>query len=104
MEYLITALEVTMALFAVIGIYCMARLLSQRLYGSRRVILAVELLTEQSLTEAESAIRDALCQFLLVPSGRVCVITTPALCGDENLLTLIKKYGVPLKVIEPKEK
>ena len=104
MVYLRTVLEVTMALFAVIGIYCAARMLAQRMYGSRRLILAVELLSEQSLAEAEGAIRDALSQFLLVPSGRVCVLTTPALCEDENLLRLVNKYGVPLKVIEPKRK
>ncbi len=85
MGYLRTALEVTMALFAVIGVYCMGRMLAQRLFGSRRLVLAVEILTEQAIGEAEAAIRDALSQFLLVPSGRICVLTTAALAKDARM-------------------
>ena len=104
MGYLRTALEVMMALFAVIGIYCMGRLLAQRLYGSRRLVLAVEILTEQALGEAEDAIRDALSQFLLVPSGRICLLTTAELAQDMQLQALVKKYGIALRLLEEKKK
>ena len=104
MVYLRTALEVTMALFAVIGVYCAARMLAQRLFGSHRLILAVELLTESSFLEAEEAIRDALSQFLLVPSGRVCVLTLPELAKDERLVSLSQKYGVSVCVLEQLKK
>lgn len=104
MGYLRTALEVMMALFAVIGVYCMARLFAQRFYGSRRLVLAVELLTEQTLREAEEAIRDALSQFLLVPSGRICVLTTAALAEDARLRALVAKYGVSICVLEETKK
>lgn len=103
MVYLKTALEVTMALFAVIGVYCMARLLAQRCFGSRRQILAVELLNEESLSEAEEAIREALSQFLLVPSGRVCILTSRMLSRDERLVSLAQKYGVSICVLEQKK-
>ena len=104
MGYLRTALEVMMALFAVIGVYCMARLLAQRLFGSRRLLLAVEILNEQALPESEEAIRDALSQFLLVPSGRICVLTTSALAEDAHLRALVAKYGVSLFVLEETKK
>ena len=99
MVYLKTALEVTMALLAVIGFYCLARLLAQRLFGSHRMILAVEILIDTSLEEAETAIRDALAQFMLVPSGRVCVLMTAERQADAALLALIKQYGVELRVV-----
>ena len=102
MGYLRTALEVTMALFAVIGVYCMGRLLAQRFFGSRRIVLAVEILSEQTLLEAEEAIRDALSQFLLVPSGRICVLTTSALAEDVRMKALAAKYGVSLCVLKEK--
>ena len=104
MGYLRTALEVMMALFAVIGVYCMARLLAQRLFGSRRLVLAVEIVTEQALGEAEEAIRDALAQFLLVPSGRICVLTTATLAENMQLRALVAKYGVSLCLLEETEK
>ena len=99
MGYLKIAMEVTMALFAVIGVYSAARMLAMRLFGSRRLILAVELCDESAMAEAEEAIRDALAQFLLVPSGRVCVLTLPAFCEDERLVLLARKYGVPVYVL-----
>lgn len=100
MVYLKTALEVTMALFAVIGVYSAARMLAMRLFGSRRLVLAVELFDEGALAEAEEALRDALSQFLLVPSGRICILTTSSLCEDERLLALAKKYGVAVYATE----
>ncbi len=103
MVYLKTALEVTMALFAVIGVYSVARLLAQKIYGSRRLVLAVEIFCEDDLDEAEAAIRDALAQFLLVPSGRVCVLTTAEWAAHPALIALTRKYGVELCVLAPKE-
>ena len=100
MGYLRTALEVMMALFAVIGVYCMARLLSQRICGSRRLVLAVEIMNEQAVGEAEQAVRDALAQFLLVPSGRICVLTTSALAEDARLRAVAARYGVAICVIK----
>ncbi len=103
MGYLKTAIEVMMACFAVIGFYSMARMLAMRLYGSRRLVLAVEILTEEALCEAEDAIRDALSQFLLVPSGRVCVLTTDEWQADPTLVALTQKYGVEVRVIAADE-
>lgn len=103
MGYLKTAIEVMMACFAVIGFYSMARMLAQRLYGSRRLVLAVEILTEEALCEAEDAIRDALSQFLLVPSGRICVLTTDEWVADPMLVALVRKYGVEVRVIATDE-
>ncbi len=100
MVYLKTAIEVMMACFAVIGFYSLARMLAQRFFGSRRLVLAVEILTAEAIGEAEEAIRDALSQFLLVPSGRICVLTTSDLCKEERLLQLSQKYGVALCVIQ----
>ena len=103
MGYLKTAIEVMMACFAVIGFYSLSRMLAMRLYGSRRLVLAVEILTEEALCEAEDAIRDALSQFLLVPSGRVCVLTTEQWQRDPTLVALVHKYGVEVRVIAADE-
>ena len=100
MVYLKTVIEVIMATFAVIGVYSAARMLAMRLFGSRRLILAVELFDEEALAEAETAVRDALAQFLIVPSGHICVLTTSALGKDERLLALSRKYGVAVLVTE----
>ena len=103
MGYLKTAIEVIMACFAVIGFYSVARMLAMRLYGSRRIVLAVEILSEEAICEAEDAIRDALSQFLLVPSGRVCVLTTEEWQAHPKLVALTRKYGVSLCVLAEKK-
>ena len=96
MEYLVLALEVTMALFAVIGIYSMARMLSQRLFGSRQLVLAIEILEDVDVERAESLVLEGLGQFLLTPSGRVVVLTTTELAKNEELQRVAGRYGVPI--------
>ena len=96
MEYLMLALEITMALFAVIGIYSMARMLSQRLFGSRQLVLAIEILEEKDLEELEGLVMEALSQFLLVPSGRVIILTKQELADREKLQKTACRYGVPI--------
>ena len=96
MEYLILALEITMALFAVIGIYCMARMLSQRLFGSRQLVLAIEILKESDVESIESLVLEGLGQFLLTPSGRLLILTTGELSKNEELQRVADRYDVPI--------
>ena len=96
MEYLVLALEVTMALFAVIGIYCMARMLSQRLFGSRQLVLAIEILKESDVESIESLVLEGLGQFLLTPSGRLLILTTGELSKNEELQRVADRYDVPI--------
>ena len=96
MEYLVLALEVTMALFAVIGIYSMARMLSQRLFGSRQLVLAIEILEESDIEGVESLVLEGLGQFLLTPSGRLLILTTEELVKREELQRVAGRYGVPI--------
>lgn len=96
MEYLILALEITMALFAVIGIYSMARMLSQRLFGARELVLAVEILEEMDVQSIESLVLEGLGQFLLTPSGRLLILTTEELAKNEEMQRVACRYGVPI--------
>ena len=96
MEYLITALEITMALFAVIGIYSTARMLSQRLFGSRQLVLAIEIFEEGDVESIESLVLEGLGQFLLTPSGRVLILTTTELAKNEELQRVAGRYDVPI--------
>lgn len=101
MEYLITALEITMALFAVIGIYSLGRLLSQRFFGAKELSLAIEIREEKAAARSEALITEALGQFLLVPSGRVVILTTPTLSQHTALRCAAERYGVPILVCVP---
>ena len=96
MEYLITALEITMALFAVIGIYSTARMLSQRLFGARELVLAIEILEEGNVESIESLVLEGLGQFLLTPSGRLLILTTEELAKSEEMQRVAGRYDVPI--------
>ena len=98
MVYLLTGLEVIMAMFAVIGVYSLSRVISQKCFGSRELILAVTLFDEDALSKAQDLIEEALSQFLLVPSGKIVILTTEA--GKENpvLLRVAEQHGVEIAV------
>ena len=98
MEYLITALEVTMALFAVIGIYSLARLISQKLFGSKQLILSVEIRTKEDLAIADALIMEGLGQFLLTPSERVIILTDSVLAKDASLQMTAARFGIRILV------
>ena len=99
MEYLITALEITVALFAVIGIYSLARLFSQRFFGEQALALAIEIYEPREAERAEELILAALEQFLLIPSGRIMIVTTFELAKHPTLQKQAKRYGVPVRVM-----
>ena len=100
MGYLKTVVEVIVALFAVIGFYSAARMLSQKLYGSRALTLAIEIRREAEVLACESLIQEGLSQFLLVPSGRVVILTVSEWAEHPKLLEASKKYGVKILVIK----
>lgn len=103
MEYLIAALEITMALFAVIGIYSVARLCSQRFFGARQLAIAIEMKTEEDVMHAEALVEEALAQFLLVPSGNILILAPKALSEHPTLNRVSQRYGVSVYVTTQKE-
>ena len=91
--YFRMAVEVICALFAVFGLYSAVSLLCQKLFGSKNIILAVEIKTEDDLKNAEMLIREALEKFLLLSSCRVAVLTVRDFYSDERLMGILRKYG-----------
>ena len=98
MEIFLMALEITVSLFAVIGVYSTVRLLGQRFFCSRNLLLTVEIQNEEDAQHAEELLEEALSQYLLVPNGRIAVLTTPALRAHRALCEATKRYGVPIRV------
>ena len=70
MSYLKTALEIIVAFFAVIGLYFSVRILLQKFFGTRKLVLTLEILTEADARDSEMLIREALSGFWLISSGR----------------------------------
>lgn len=99
MSYVITALKIVIAIFAVIGLYEVLYRITLKLFGHKNYILAIEILTQRDAESADVLIRDALCQYLSFRSERVVVITLPHLSENEVLVGALDTYGVECYVI-----
>lgn len=98
--YFRIAAEVVLALFAVFGLYSAARLTVQKLFGDKRIFLAVEILTESDARLAEGLIREALGTYYITASSRIAVIVRKELLDGEELVRIIDKYGVECYIID----
>ena len=98
--YLKTALDIIVAFFCVIGIYAIWRMLSQRLFGDKNIVIAVEIMSLEDVDAADALIREALGLFLSLRSQKIIVITTAELRGNRSLIDAVTKYGAELYVYE----
>ena len=98
--YFRIAAEVVLALFAVFGLYSAVRLLAQKLFGDKRIFLAVEILTEDDARIAEGLIREALGTYYITASSRLAVIVSEKLSNDEELMDIIELYGAECYIID----
>ena len=93
-------LEIVVACFAVLGLYHSVCWIAQKLFGSRRLAVAIEILTQRDAESAEVLIRDALSQYLSLPSERVVVLTLPELSSVPALRRAVEIYGLDCYVID----
>lgn len=98
--YLKTALEVIVAFFCIIGIYSSWRMISQRIFGDKNIIIAVEIYSDADADKADVLLREALDLYLALPSERIVVLTEPDLLSNENLIGAAKEYGVSIYVTD----
>ena len=98
--YLKTALDIIVAFFCVIGIYTIWRMVSQRLFGDKNIVIAVEIMSLEDVDAADALIREALGLFLSLRSQKIIVITTAELQGNRSLIDAVARYGAELYVYE----
>ena len=98
--YLKTALDIIVAFFCVIGIYAIWRMISQRLFGNKNIIIAVEITSLEDADSAVELIREALGLFLSLRSQKIIVITTAELQSNSSLINAVRKYGAELYACE----
>ena len=98
--YLKTALDIIVAFFCVIGIYAIWRMISQRLFGNKNIIIAVEITSLEDADSADELIREALGLFLSLRSQKIIVITTAELQSNSSLINAVRKYGAELYACE----
>ena len=98
--YLKTALDIIVAFFCVIGIYTIWRMVSQRLFGNKNIIIAVEITSLEDADSADELIREALGLFLSLRSQKIIVITTAELQSNSSLINAVRKYGAELYACE----
>ena len=96
--------EIVICCFAFLGIYGAVLWLTRRLFGSRSTVLAIEILTQRDADSAEVLIRDALFSAMGLPSGRIAVMVTEELWENEQLQSVLARYGVSRYCIRNTEK
>ena len=96
-------LEVVTVLFAVLGFLGTIRWLLERLFSSKNLCIAIEILTQRDAETAEVLIRDALFRCLSLPSARIVLLVDASIWGNEQLKKLVKTYGVDCYPILKKE-
>ena len=104
MRYVIVFLELLVAVFAIIGLYRVICWIAQKLFGSKHILVAIEILTQRDAESAEVLIRDALFRCLSLPSGRIVVLTVEALREHPVLKRMVRTYGVDCYVIPMEER
>ena len=85
--------EIVICCLALLGIYSAVHWIARRFFGSRRTVLAIEILTQRDADSAELLIRDALFSALGLPSGRLVVLTKKELLEEESFRKILKRYG-----------
>ena len=99
MKALQVALEILVAFFALIGVYSLWRLLMGRLFGSDRMVLAIEILSQEEAESAELLIRDAMTHILWLRSEKIVVLTTEELLQNQSFSALLRTYGLEYRIL-----
>ena len=86
--------ELVICFLALLGIYSAVHWIARRFFGSRRTVIAIEILTQRDADSAEMLIRDALFSAIGLPSGRLVVLTKTELLEKEGFRETLKRYGV----------
>lgn len=97
--YFKVAVEIILAAFSVFGLYTAVRILAQKIFGDKNIILAVVFKSEKDIENAEMIIREAIGNFLATSSCRVAALVSEEFSNDEELLCVIRKYGLEYFVI-----
>ncbi len=103
MLYFRTAMEILVAIFAVIGLYVTVCFCCGKLFGSKNLFVVIEILTQREAESAEVLIRDALSHYMSLPSVRWAVLTTAELADYPALTRAIERYGLTCYILEQKE-
>ena len=98
--YLRLAVDIIAALFAVFGLYSAVRLLAQKIFGSDRLFLCVEIKDKEDAENADILVREALSAFLLTSSCRVVMLVRAELADDVEVERVRQIYGVECYVVE----
>lgn len=94
MEYVKWILEITVAFFAVLGLYGTIQWFLRHLFGSEHLLLAVKIATRQDAERAEELVRDALFGVLSWSSRRVVILTDLEWVRHSNVEQVAKRYGI----------
>lgn len=91
--------QIIVALFAVIGIHFVFKVLIHRIFKEKNYIFGIEILTQRDAESAEVLIRSALCQYFVFSGGRYAILTTEEIANNEEIQRLVLKYGLELFII-----
>lgn len=103
-------ISVLVALFAVFGFYCAARVLFELLFSSDRLAVAVEVMSEEDVSELDLLMREAHGSFLRRRAVRLVVLISVELmngtvgAGEELFppyRDLLDRYGADCYLIDP---
>ena len=97
--YFRIAAEIILAIFSVFGVYSAARLIMQKLFSDKRIILAIDIKTDDVLF-AEGLIKEALGIYYLTSSERIVLLLPEELANSESLMGTVKEYGVEYYIIK----
>lgn len=97
--YFKVAIEVILAAFSVFGLYTAVRILAQKVFGDKNIILAVVFESKKEAENAEMLIREAIGNFLATSSCRVAALVSEEFSNDEELMRIIRKYGLEYFII-----
>jgi predicted ferric reductase len=98
--YLYAIGQIIVALFAVVGIYFVFKVLIQGVFKEKNYIFGIEILTQRDAESAEVLIRSALCQYFIFSGGRYALLTTEEIATNEEIQRLVLKYGLEIFIIK----
>ena len=103
MLYFRTAMEILVAILAILGLYTVICQCCGRLFGPGNLCVTIEILTQRDAASADVLIRDALSHYLGLPAARWAVLTTAELAEDPVLMDAARRYGLTCYVLEQKK-
>lgn len=92
--YLKIFLELLIALWAVMGLYTVFRILLVHLCREERIFTVIELRSEADVRQAQELIRDVLTDVLMCRKQRIALLIPRELERNEEIGRLITRYGL----------